>query len=543
MRFQKDLKRLSFYLVTGAVVIGIMVLLGWQFQIDFLKRIIPGLVAMNPATAICFILIGFSFFIYFKNPTDAMTRLTLRTVAVLVSCVGLSCMLTNIMGIEYGVDHLLFADQLKTETINSHNRMAPNTAFNFIITGISLFLLTTQSLHNYKTAQNLALVTSTISLLSIVGYIYGVRSFYGILKYIPMAIHTSFCFLLTSSSILFQSCDKGFMVNYTSNYVGSTLARKLIPYVVIGPVVLGFIIIAGEKSGLYVTHFGTALFTAIQIIILTYLIKKIQASVNKADLARSAAEQALMEINNQLEERTISLGVLNKELESFSYSISHDLKAPLRTIQGYAKMLQKNYAHKLDEDGNQTTETIIHNSAKMSQLIDNLLDFSVIRTKEIQFDNCNMKQIVTNVINHYCSNPINTALQININHLPDCSGDPKMIEQVWVNLISNAVKYSAKKENPIIEIGAYRKDFEQIYYIKDNGEGFDMSYSHKLFIVFQRLHSVIEFEGTGVGLAIAHRIITRHAGKIWAEGKKGEGACFYFSIPDVKKNVPSLQAT
>jgi light-regulated signal transduction histidine kinase (bacteriophytochrome) len=346
-----------------------------------------------------------------------------------------------------------------------------------------------------------------------------------------MAIHTSFCFLLISTSILMASCDKGFMADFTNNYVGSVIARKLFPSIIIVPTLLGCLIIYGENSGIYVTHFGTALFTAANILIFAYLIKRTQATLNKADIARTNAEQKMLELNKQLEERTSALEVLNRELESFSYSVSHDLRAPLRSIQGYTQILQEDYGEVMGEEGNKIMNIIVRNTNKMAQLIDDLLEFSRISRKQFQTSFCNMQQLVENVLKDEYIALSKKEYEIKIKELYSCSADPAMMKQVWTNLISNALKYSGKRDKPVIEIGSYKNENNNVYYVKDNGVGFDMEYVDKLFSVFQRLHSEAEFEGTGIGLAIVDRIITRHEGRVWTEAKKNEGASFFFSLP------------
>lgn len=530
LQFQKRAKNRGFYFAAGCVIIGVLVLVGWQFDQEFLKKIIPGLVSMNPVTAICFIIIGTIIFFVNKAETSKSAIYTARAFTLLIVIIGLSCMLTNLLGIEGGIDHAFFTEKLLDKVSNIRNRMAPNTAFNFIITGISIFLCSYKTEKKTKVAQYLILVVAFVALLSIIGYIYGARSFYGVLSYIPMAINTSFCFLLISCAVLLSTCDKGLMIEFTGNYVGSVLARKLIPAVIVIPIILGFIIVYGEKAGLYINQFGTALFTAANILIFAYLIKKLKTSLNTADIARTTAEQKLLEMNASLEEKTASLNLLNKELESFSYTISHDLKAPLRAIEGYSNILQQNHADALGEEGNHLAKVIIKNSKKMSQLINDLLEFSLVSKKEFKSTHCDMDLIVKKILEEQQDLLKIKKYEIKINELYPCSGDPKIIEQVWINLISNALKYSQKKEKPLIEIGSYKEKSDNIYFIKDNGVGFNMDYANKLFGVFQRLHTETEFEGTGIGLAIVHRIVTRLGGKVWAEAKEGEGATFYFSL-------------
>lgn len=231
-----------------------------------------------------------------------------------------------------------------------------------------------------------------------------------------------------------------------------------------------------------------------------------------------------------IEKRTHDLEVVNKELEAFSYSVSHDLRAPLRSVNGFSRILLEDYGHVLGEDGIQTLNTIMRNGDRMGQLIDDLLAFSRLGKQNVTKLTINMNTIARSV-SEDLNGQYGDKGKIVINDLPQVQGDSSMLRQVMQNLVSNALKYSMKKEKPVIEIGAYRENGENIYYVKDNGAGFNMKYYDKLFGVFQRLHSGSEFEGTGVGLALVHRIIIKHNGKIWAEGKENEGATFYFSIP------------
>ena len=228
------------------------------------------------------------------------------------------------------------------------------------------------------------------------------------------------------------------------------------------------------------------------------------------------------------EERVIAI---NNELEAFTYSVSHDLRAPLRSIDGYSKILQEDHGSKMDGEATRLLDIIRNNARRMGQLIDDLLDFSRLGRKELEKSTVNMESLVTHVWQELIAQEKDRTIKFKVEHLHDVNGDARMMRQVWINLISNAIKYSKKKEIANIEIGSNVESNRVVYFIRDNGVGFDMKYGDKLFGVFQRLHKIQEFEGTGVGLALAHRIVSRHGGKIWAEAHVNRGATFFFYIP------------
>lgn len=239
-------------------------------------------------------------------------------------------------------------------------------------------------------------------------------------------------------------------------------------------------------------------------------------------------------LNEKLEERvierTLELQAVNKELEAFSYSVSHDLRAPLRSIHGYMHIFSQEYEAQLDAEGKRLVNIILSNGRKMGQLIDDLLSFSQLGRKELRKARVNMQEIVSAIWQELAGLENHRKIDFRLHDLPPAIADPATVKQVWTNLISNAVKYTQQKEVAVIEVGAYLKRNAVVYYVKDNGAGFEMKYYDKLFGVFQRLHSEEEFSGTGVGLAIVERVITKHGGRIWAEAKPQEGATFFFTL-------------
>lgn len=263
------------------------------------------------------------------------------------------------------------------------------------------------------------------------------------------------------------------------------------------------------------------------------------------DLAEhvSRAEAMVAErtrMNKALEERTEELEAANKELEAFSYSAAHDLRAPLRSIESFAQILAKRYSAKLDEDGKDFLNIIRDSSKKMRRLIDELLELSKAGRHEINHQEIDMGELARSVIQEITVAP-ESRMEFNVKTLPPALAERVLIRQVFLNLLSNAVKFTRPVENAVIEVGGESKGNENIYYVKDNGVGFDPKYLNKIFGVFQRLHNSAEFEGTGVGLAIVQRVIQRHGGRVWAEGKVNEGATFYFTIP--KEPIIVVQRT
>ncbi len=257
-----------------------------------------------------------------------------------------------------------------------------------------------------------------------------------------------------------------------------------------------------------------------------------------AKVTRNITQQKMLEAENkllheQLEEkvrlRTRELEIVNKELEAFSYSVSHDLRTPLRAISGYSMMLKEDYGSKLDAEGNRIMDAILSNTKMMGQLIDDLLTFSKMARLETIYVSIDMNRLVQRCLEDLTNEQ--SGHVITVAALPACSGDATMLRQAWFNLLGNAIKYSSKKEKPQIEIGAIDDPGFHVYYVKDNGAGFDMKYANKLFGVFQRLHRQDEFEGTGLGLALVKRIISKHGGEIWADASPNKGATFYFSVP------------
>jgi light-regulated signal transduction histidine kinase (bacteriophytochrome) len=247
-------------------------------------------------------------------------------------------------------------------------------------------------------------------------------------------------------------------------------------------------------------------------------------------------EAEIFHSSQKLQHANVKLEAANKELEAFSYSVSHDLRAPLRGVDGYVRILQEDHGDRLDAEGHRLLDVVSGQAKRMGELIDDLLEFSRLGRRPMRCREIDMQELARAVFENLTSAAPERAPRIEIGALPPAMGDVSMVRQVFANLIDNAIKFSQKRPEPLIEVGwspatPAQAPAEVVYHVKDNGAGFDSRYIHKLFGVFQRLHTDEEFEGTGVGLALVQRVIQRHGGTVWAESAPGAGATFFFTVP------------
>jgi len=290
--------------------------------------------------------------------------------------------------------------------------------------------------------------------------------------------------------------------------------------------------------GVMMTGHGT-IDTAVQAMkagALDYILKPFDLTMVLPVLARALAMRRLRmenaDLTKQVRDHADELEAANKELEAFSYSVSHDLRAPLRAVSGFSQMLRKEGGLHFSEKELDLLDRVCSGATRMGELIEGLLNLSRLGRQPLSKRPVNLTALVRQVIDELPKEQEGRPIEFRVSELPNCFGDPSLLRQVFANLLANAVKFTRKKEKAVIEIGCMEKHEEKIYFVRDNGVGFDMKYAEKLFGAFQRLHNQDQFEGTGVGLSIVHRIIHRHGGRIWAESEVEKGATFYFNLAD-----------
>ena len=514
-----------------AIIIGLVVIIGWTFNIESFKSIFPNIVAMKANTALCIILIGISlFYLNQKQITNPKLRIA-QICAIIVVIIGFLTIIEYLFNYNIGIDQLLFKEQIGAVLTTNPGRMAESTAFNFLLIGVSLLIIDLKNRYGNSTYQSFVLVAGSISLFSFAGYIYGATTSYSNII-TPMALNTSIAFIIICLGLLFLRPDQGIMGTFTSSLIGGVMARRLLPPTILILLIIGIIRIIGENLGLYDVATGVTITIISAVIILSFLIWKSAESLNQIDLEARKTKEKLELSNKTLEKQTKQLKDANDELESFAFSISHDLRTPLRAIDGYSRVLLKRYEDKLDDQGKRFLHNVRDNTNRMAHLIDDILALSRAGRTELKKSNVDMEALIKHVFKELKPTAEGREVQLKVHSLPLVYSDRTAMHQILTNLISNSIKFTEHKENPIIEIGAEKGKTETTYYLKDNGAGFNMKYYNKLFDLFQRLHSQKEFEGTGVGLAIVKRLLNRQGGRIWAESKVNKGATFFFTLPN-----------
>jgi PAS domain S-box-containing protein len=632
----------------ASALLGLTVLAGWLLRAPALTRLLPGAVVIRPNAALGFLLCGVALFLL-APASEARRPGALRigrAGAAAAALLGALTLLEYVAQIDLGIDLLLFRQaQLASPATVAGGRMGVNAAFNFALLGSALLLLGRG--RRFKPAEILAVLALTVAVMALVGHLFGEADFYALRHYTPMAVPGAIAFTALALGLMCARPAGGLMGVVASEGAGGALARRLLPWMLVTPTLVGWLRFRGEHAGYFDLEFGLAIMVVSSMALLTVVVLLTARSLTAADArrhdaerklrrtevlvsavfdatpdsinvkdrsgryalinsagarllghtiaevigrtdaellapatarARDAQREAILDSGKNLvvEEQVTVDGspriylatkgiyrdehgepagtfamsrdvtdvkqvdevrrardaaeAANQELEAFSYSVSHDLRAPLRSIDGFSQALLEDYAARLDQTGHHYLERVRANAQRMAQLIDDLLALSRVSRSDLQRAPVDLTAAARDIVAELHRAHPDRQVEVVIAEGLHTSGDGRLLGIVLQNLLGNAWKFTAKRAPARIELGRTDQNGHSAFYVRDNGAGFDMRYSDKLFGAFQRLHSPAEFEGTGIGLATVQRIVTRHGGRVWAEGEIDRGATFYFAL-------------
>ena len=521
-------------------LIGAMALAGWTFDVAIFRSVVPGWAQMAASSALGFVLAGFALWCGATGPSQAIQvtrgswrQSLLRGCGAAMAIIGLFKLSEALGGWNLGMEQLWFHG---FSGPSGPARMTPTTAVNFVFLGCALAL--TPETRFISCFQFLCILGAVIGWLGFSHYFYGGEP---LMPYGQMPMHTAGAFLALSGGILCLRTDGGIMALLISDSLGGGLARRLVPAVVLLPIFLGWLRLQGQRAGWFGTEAGVSVLALANGVVFGGLIWINATLLHRTDSGRKIAEEELVRLNAELEqrvnERTAELTAANQEMENFTYAVAHDLRAPLRHMAAFSKILDQELSPSPPPTTQRCLNSISRAIGNMTQLVDDLLKLARLARHQLMRRPTPLGPVVEALLTSLKPETAARSVEWRIHPLPTVECDPDLIQQVFANLLSNAIKFSRTRPRAIIELGALLHDDHPVFFVRDNGVGFDMAYADKLFGVFQRLHHVDQFEGTGVGLAAAERIIRRHGGRIWADAALDHGATFYFTL-GVQQDLP-----
>ncbi|HEX4263981.1 MAG TPA: ATP-binding protein [Verrucomicrobiae bacterium] len=504
------------------ILIGATVLLGWLFNIQLLKSAAPHLIAMNPLTAVLFILCGVALRRATKTNRKRLDKIILICGAI-VLLGGAEKIAECVFGFDLNFDQTLFRTEVNSPGLFGPNEIGINTALGFIGCGMVLLLLDVETRRGFRLAQVFIVIVGLMALLVLIGYGYHVLPLYRIGSRLPMALNSAIGFELFSVAALAARPGRGLMMVITSDTTGGAMARRLLPAAILIPLVLGALRFSSEKHGFFEIESGISLFAFANIVLFTAVIWWNAKLLFRAERERLKAMEKLKQTSAELERS-------NTDLQQFAYVASHDLTEPLRMITSYLELLSSRAQGKLGTEEREFIGYAVDGARRMRTLIQDLLAYARVDTRGRPLGPTDCEHVLETVLANLKVAIDESGVVIEHERLPTVEGDSVQLAQVFQNLLGNAIKFHGPMP-PRIHVGARRNNDEWLFHVKDNGIGIDPKNFSRIFVLFQRLHTRQEYPGTGMGLAICKKIIERHGGRIWAESKPGEGTTFLFTIP------------
>ena len=518
----------------AVMLLGILGLVGWFAGAGELARVSWRYIPMAQSTAWSFLFLGSSLLLYRSRSRKGRGLAT--ALVILTALFGFLNFLEYFIEFDWSLEAVWFPATEQFGRVVT-NRMSPMTGAGMSLAGMALFLALRPRPRIRNLLAVLGLLVAMLGLVGAMGYLFGTPLLYGG-EVIPMAVTTTIAFLVLGVGITSAAGPEGWPLRtLVGSSVRARLLRTFLP-------LTGFIVLAQGWlhqiiPGLYANPALTAAllalgFAGIMVLAISAAGRLISRDLDRAREARQQAEAEIRALNRELEarvqERTVQLMAANRELEAFSYSVSHDLRAPLRGIDGWTLAILEDYAPRLDDQGRTYLERVRTETQHMAQLIDDLLSLSRVGRAEMHREPVDLTALAWTIIGRLRETGPERKVEFVLQEGLTAVGDPQLLEIALSNLLDNAYKFTGKRPQGLIEFGRVPQEGQAVFSVRDNGAGFDLAYADKLFGAFQRFHKASEFPGTGIGLATVQRILHRHGGRVWAEAAVDRGATFYFSL-------------
>ncbi len=517
-------RRVARLLALAVAAIGGVTLLAWLLPETFGG--FRAIYDMRPNPAACLLAAGVA--ISLLDAASMRSRQVARVLGAAVATVSVATLVEYVAGWELGIDAVLA--RRAPDGLGSV-RMGSNTAVVLALAGLVLALRDDRRLGVRRAVEAATIAMAVIALVAVVGHAVDVQRLYTVSFHTQMAAHTALAFVALTAALVLSTPGHSLSVLLTSTSLGGVMARRLVPVMVLAPLVIGWLCVTGVRAGAFDAAFGASLQIVLAIAVLVGVVLVGAAHFDRMDAQRRDGEVRILELNHRLLQHAQEVEGANRELESFSYSVSHDLRAPIRHISGFADLLQQRSADQLDDKARHYVNTIREAAQRAGVLIDDLLAFSRMSRAEMKLGSVEVGRLVTDVWRELGPDRVGREVHLEVGPLPAAHGDASLLRMVVQNLLSNALKYTRPRVHAEIEVTGEVDGDQVTYTVRDNGVGFDQKYVDKLFGVFQRLHAPQAFEGVGIGLANVKRIVQRHGGRVAAQGEVDRGASFSFTLP------------